>query len=119
MIRAIPTETPFYYRVTAYNAKGTSAPSVSAGPVSAQRNFAVLVEPEITGAVADADDITVSWTAAPGATGYILYRSSALDDEKYIVRIDTGLLSYTESPSGSPYTGYVPFHYKSTVQMKK
>jgi len=93
---SVPPDTPFYYQVMAYNAKGQSAPSKPAGPVSARRNAAVLAEPEITGAAANNGDITVSWTAVPGASGYILYRSSALDSEMYIFRIETGSLSFTD-----------------------
>jgi len=93
---SVPPGTPFYYQVMAYNAKGQSAPSKPAGPVSARRNAAVLAEPEIIGAAANNGDITVSWTAVPGASGYILYRSSALDSEMYIFRIETGSLSFTD-----------------------
>jgi len=93
---SVPPDTPFYYQVMAYNAKGQSAPSKPAGPVSARRNAAVLAEPEITSAIANNGDITVSWTAVPGAGGYILYRSSALDSEMYIFRIETGSLSFTD-----------------------
>ena len=93
---SVPPDTPFYYQVTAYNSKGTSEASAVAGPVSASRNVAILDEPEITGAVGVSGDITITWNNVPGATGYILYRSSMYDDDIYIIRIDTPSLFYED-----------------------
>lgn len=51
--------TPFYYKVSATNANGESLPS-----------------PEVTKTTASPSlEITLAWTAIPGATGYLVYRS--------------------------------------------
>lgn len=67
----------YYYAVKATNAAGegpASAPSSGATP-----NVAVAVPPAPTGVNASAGDqrVTLTWTAAPGATSYSIYRSTS------------------------------------------
>ena len=94
---SVPPDTPFYYRVSAYNSKGVSAYSEVKGPVSAYRNPVILSAPVITGAAASTSSITVMWTAVGGAKGYILYRSSAFDGEIYIFRTTAESLQYADA----------------------
>jgi len=94
---SVPPDTPFYYQVSAYNNKETSASSAAVGPVSAKRNVTILAEPEITGAVVNGSSITVTWTAVTGAAGYILYRASNYDGDIYIFRTTADSSSYTDN----------------------
>ena len=92
----IQPDTPYYYRVTAYNSAEVSEPSATAGPIMAKRNETILDAPENISASAVSNNVTVTWTAVMGAAGYELYRASAFDGNVYIFRFDTSTTSYSD-----------------------
>ena len=67
--------TTYYYQITAVNLGGESLKSVE---VSATPEPAPPAAPSNVTATASIDQVTVSWTAVPLATGYIVYRSASL-----------------------------------------
>ena len=108
---SVPPDTPFYYRVSAYNSKEASKYSAAAGPVSAQRNAGILEAPEITAATVSGGAISISWTAVPDAAGYILYRASSFDGDIYIFRTTAESPSYTDvNLSNGSYSYQVRAH---------
>jgi fibronectin type 3 domain-containing protein len=71
---SLPAGSTFFYVVTASNAGGTSASSNEA--------FVILKPGAISDLAASSGaTVTLTWTASPGATGYVVYRGSTVGGE--------------------------------------
>jgi fibronectin type 3 domain-containing protein len=69
--------TAYFYKVVAVNSAGSSVPSSEATATTLAPPVVAPAAPANVGAAADSSTaITVSWTAASGATGYDVYRSA-------------------------------------------
>ncbi|MDR3171443.1 MAG: hypothetical protein LBU17_07430 [Treponema sp.] len=93
-------DTQYYYRVSAYNANGTSDQSPAVGPAEAQADPDILQAPEITKATAtngSTGSITIYWTSVSGVQGYFIYRSSEYDDDIYMKITDPENTVYTDT----------------------
>jgi fibronectin type 3 domain-containing protein len=100
-----PTDGRIYsYHITAVNAAGTSEPSaaVTAVPLPAAPTTAPAT---LTGAwkkTRNGDAITLSWTPVPGATGYVIYRSTGDAAEfKWPTHFLTALVETTYTDQGN------------------
>ncbi len=100
-----PTNGRIYsYHITAVNAAGTSEPStaVTAVPLPAAPATAPA---SLTGAwkkTRNGDAITLNWTPVPGATGYVIYRSTAGATEfKWPANFLTALVETTYTDQGN------------------
>lgn len=84
--------TTYYYRVTAYDAVGETTP----GP---EASYAVP-------AGTNTNQITLTWTAVPGATGYKVYRSTSAGTEQLLASFASTTGSYVDNTATTPSGGY-------------
>jgi fibronectin type 3 domain-containing protein len=76
----VPADTTCYYAVAAVNPGGSSELSLSDEGNTDSTAPTVVVAPEGVGATDDEyDQVTVSWNAVAGATGYKVFRSDTVD----------------------------------------
>ncbi|HEV3345121.1 MAG TPA: PPC domain-containing protein, partial [Pirellulales bacterium] len=76
----LPTNT-YYYKVTATSAAGETTPS----------------NEQSIGVTGPTGEVTVNWTADPGATGYKIYRGTAAGGENVLVGIVGAVTTYTDT----------------------
>jgi fibronectin type 3 domain-containing protein len=88
--------TTYFYKVTAVNGAGESPPS---GEVSATPQVAPPAAPTSLRAAAGNAQITLTWTASPGATSYDVYRATTAGGEGPPALV-TGLTATTFTESG-------------------
>jgi xyloglucan-specific exo-beta-1,4-glucanase len=69
--------TTYYYQVTATNSAGEGAPSSQSAGLTPTAPAVLPAAPTGVSAVRVNGQVTVSWTAAPGAVSYNIYRSTA------------------------------------------
>lgn len=81
----------YYYKVTAINATGESAPTAEFSQAT-------------TGSTST---ITIGWTASAGATGYKIYRSTASGAEVFLTSVGA-VVTYTDTGSATPGTTTPP-----------
>ena len=94
----------YSYYVTATNAAGTSGPSaaVSTVPLPAAPSAAPEALAGAWTKTRNGNAITLSWSPVPGATGYVIYRSTGADDSfKWPENFLTALVETTYTDQGN------------------
>jgi hypothetical protein len=103
---AVTNGTPYYYKVAAVNAGGTSALSNEA---SATPQVGAPSAPTGLTASSGNAQVKLTWTASSGATSYNVYRGTAANGES-TTAIATGVT--TASYTDTTVTNGTPYYYK-------
>jgi fibronectin type 3 domain-containing protein len=104
----LPSNTTYYYKVSAWNSSGESSQSTSYGSATTSSSSS---EPEIpaaptgvTATVQSSDSIYVSWGSVPGASGYHVYRAySSYGSYSEFVSKSDAFYTDTRLPSNTTY----------------
>jgi len=96
--------TTYYYKVLAYNNAGESEQTEPVSKMTVPAAPTGLAKTSVT-----STSITLNWSAATGASGYYLYRSTSSDGT--FAKLDTGTLT-TNSYTNTGLSANTPYYYK-------